>query len=341
MIKVVSSLRAMSLSSKGCSLHKRFNGVLGLSQSQRRCSSSDLLRILEQVKEGHVSPNDAVGLLSAQETNEEVLSSFANLDHSRSQRTGFPEAVFGQGKTPQQVAKILDDMARSANEQSNSSAILATRYVTIQRWCYPLGLGSSLTTLTFIPCFNRRVTPDMYREFSTYEFANGVIHYHAEANIVSMQASAFVEPEVAAVPKNTGPRVVVATAGTTDIPVAEEAAVTLEMSGIEVDRVFDVGVAGLHRIIRALPRLCHPDVQSIIVCAGMDGALPSVIGGLVRVPVIAVPTSIGYGASFGGVSAMLTMMNSCSPGVGVVNIDNGFGAAALAFKCIGTKNHKD
>ena len=89
---------------------------------------------------------------------------------------------------------------------------------------------------------------------------------------------------------------------------------TLEQSGVKVDRVYDVGVAGLHRVIRALPRLEHPDVGCVIVCAGMDGALPSVIGGLVRVPVIACPTSIGYGASFGGISAMLTMLNSCSPG---------------------------
>lgn len=134
--------------------------------------------------------------------------------------------------------------------------------------------------------------------------------------------------------KPTTGRVVVATAGTTDLPVAEEAAVTLEAAGCEVDRIFDVGVAGLHRIINALDRLRHEDVRCVIVCAGMDGALPSVVGGLVSVPVIAVPTSIGYGASFGGVSALLTMLNTCSPGVGVVNIDNGFGAAALAFKCI-------
>jgi hypothetical protein len=139
MIKIVSSLRTRCAgfsSSKGCILHKRFNGFLGIpSLSQKRCSS-DLLRILEQVKEGSVSPSDAVGFISEETTNEEVLRSFANLDHSRSQRTGFPEAVFAQGKTPQQVAKILDDMARSTNESaatgeySTSSAILATRYVT-------------------------------------------------------------------------------------------------------------------------------------------------------------------------------------------------------------------
>lgn len=174
----------------------------------------------------------------------------------------------------------------------------------------------------------------MHNELSQYEFKNGVIQYHAQANILSMRASSCLEGIIEPHEEPTGRRVVVATAGTTDIPVAEEAAVTLELSGCPVDRVFDVGVAGLHRIIRALPQLTHPDVACVIVCAGMDGALPSVVGGLVKVPVIAVPTSIGYGASFGGVSAMLTMMNSCSPGVGVVNIDNGFGAAALAYKCI-------
>lgn len=131
--------------------------------------------------------------------------------------------------------------------------------------------------------------------------------------------------------------IVVATAGTTDLPVAEEAAVTLEATGrVTVDRIYDVGVAGLHRVLRALPQLHEADC--IIVCAGMDGALPSVVGGLVEVPVIATPTSIGYGASFDGVSALLTMLNSCSPGVGVVNIDNGFGAAALAYKIVEGKS---
>ena len=129
-------------------------------------------------------------------------------------------------------------------------------------------------------------------------------------------------------------RVVVATAGTTDLPVAEEAAIVLEAAGCTVDRIFDVGVAGLHRFVGALPRLRDDQVGAIIVCAGMDGALPSVVGGLVSVPVFAVPTSIGYGVSLGGIAAMLTMLNSCAPGVSVVNIDNGFGAAACAFKVI-------
>ena len=182
----------------------------------------------------------------------------------------------------------------------------------------------------------------MYKEINeTYKFCNGTIEYNPLARIVSMRANI---PSTTTTISNTKDddhgdrsgekRVVVATAGTTDIMVAEEAAVTLEASDVPVDRIYDVGVAGLHRIINALPKLTHPNVGCIIVCAGMDGALPSVVGGLVQVPVVAVPTSIGYGAAFQGVSALLTMLNSCAPGVGVVNIDNGFGAAALAYKCI-------
>lgn len=166
-----------------------------------------------------------------------------------------------------------------------------------------------------------------------YSFKNGSIKYHTAARIVTMKANALENrPDTNF--KMTKIRVAVVTAGTTDIPVSEEAAKILEEAGYTVDRIYDCGVAGLHRIIRALHKLTHPDVHCVIVCAGMDGALPSVVGGLVRVPVIAVPTSIGYGASFGGVSALLTMLNTCSPGVAVVNIDNGFGAAAFAHKCI-------
>jgi pyridinium-3,5-biscarboxylic acid mononucleotide synthase len=178
-----------------------------------------------------------------------------------------------------------------------------------------------------------RVKQEMFHDLAKHTFKHGTTTYNPVARIVAMHASALKHAK----PNEElplGRRVVVVTAGTTDIPVAEEAAVTLETSGVPLDRVYDAGVAGLHRIIRALPILTHPSVGCVIVCAGMDGALPSVVGGLVSVPVIAVPCSIGYGASFGGVSAMLTMLNSCSPGVGVVNIDNGFGAAALAFKCL-------
>ena len=130
--------------------------------------------------------------------------------------------------------------------------------------------------------------------------------------------------------------IVIAAAGTADLPVAEEAAITAEMMGNTVDRLYDVGVAGLHRLL-ARARPPRPAARVIIVVAGMEGALPSVVGGLVDVPVIAVPTSVGYGASFGGMTALLAMLNSCAIGVSVVNIDNGFGAAAIAS----TINHLD
>ena len=135
---------------------------------------------------------------------------------------------------------------------------------------------------------------------------------------------AYLQPDPAALK----PGVTVACAGTSDIPVAEEAAITAELVGSQVERVYDVGVAGLHRLLSELPKLRAARV--VVVVAGMDGALPSVVGGLVAAPVIAVPTSIGYGASFHGLAALLAMLSSCAPGVSVVNIDNGFGAGYLA-----------
>jgi pyridinium-3,5-biscarboxylic acid mononucleotide synthase len=143
--------------------------------------------------------------------------------------------------------------------------------------------------------------------------------YHPLARIIGLHA---------AYPKPPSGRIAVVCAGTSDLPVAEEAAVTAEYLGLEVDRVVDVGVAGLHRILSQTDVLSR--ARAVIVCAGMEGALPSVVGGLVAAPVIAVPTSVGYGAAFGGVAALLGMLNSCSPNVCVVNIDNGFGAAYVA-----------
>jgi pyridinium-3,5-biscarboxylic acid mononucleotide synthase len=127
-------------------------------------------------------------------------------------------------------------------------------------------------------------------------------------------------------------RISLLTAGTSDLPVAEEAALTAELSGFQVERLWDVGVAGIHRLLRNREVIDRADV--LIVVAGMEGALPSVVAGLAACPVIAVPTSIGYGANFGGLSALLTMLNSCAPGIGVVNIDNGFGAAMLAMQML-------
>jgi NCAIR mutase (PurE)-related protein len=148
--------------------------------------------------------------------------------------------------------------------------------------------------------------------------------YHAEARIIGFRGAASAAP-----PKG---RIAVICAGTSDLPVAEEAAVAAEYLGVEVDRVVDVGVAGLHRILSQTDVLAR--AGAVIVCAGMEGALPSVVGGLVAAPVIAVPTSVGYGSAFGGLTALLGMLNSCSPNVCVVNIDNGFGAAYVAAMAV-------
>jgi hypothetical protein len=143
--------------------------------------------------------------------------------------------------------------------------------------------------------------------------------YHVVPQLITLRQSS---------PTETGGRIAVLCAGTSDLPVAEEAAISAETFGARVTRLYDVGVAGLHRLLAVNDQL--RDANAVIVCAGMEGALPSVVGGLVRVPVIAVPTSVGYGASFGGTTALLGMLNSCSPNVSVVNIDNGFGAAYIA-----------
>ncbi|MCU0641319.1 MAG: nickel pincer cofactor biosynthesis protein LarB [Candidatus Margulisbacteria bacterium] len=147
--------------------------------------------------------------------------------------------------------------------------------------------------------------------------------YHETARIITAKRNIERRTE------NVEQRVAIVTAGTSDLPVAEEAAVTAEFLGLKVERLFDVGVAGIHRLVNNLDKLKKARV--VIVVAGMEGALPSVLGGLIDKPIIAVPTSVGYGANFKGLSALLTMLNSCVPGIGVVNIDNGFGAAVLAY----------
>jgi pyridinium-3,5-biscarboxylic acid mononucleotide synthase len=206
---------------------------------------------------------------------------FARVDHHRALRQGFPEVIFGAGKTPAHIAAI------------------ASRIV---------GRGHSLLVTR-----TNEVAYDAVR----VEVPNAV--YNETAHVITLQ-----QKDITA---GNGIVLVVA-AGTADLPVAEEAAVSAELMGNQVERLFDVGVAGLHRLLSAQDRLSAARV--IIVVAGMEGALPSVIAGLVRVPIIAVPTSIGYGASFGGLAALLGMLNSCSSGVSVVNIDNGFGAASMA-----------
>lgn len=235
--------------------------------------------ILEQVKSGSLDVEEALESLRSLPF-EDI--GFATIDHHRSLRTGFPEVIFCQGKTTDQIVAIAERIS------SSGSDLLATRanrdvYEAVRKTIPQAQYNDLARTITHI----RKVTP----------------------------------------PEDTG-SVLVISAGTSDVPVAEEAAVTAEVLGNRVERVFDVGVAGIHRLFAHKDKIEAASV--IIVVAGMEGALASVVGGLVDKPVIAVPTSIGYGASFQGLTALLGMLNSCAAGVTVVNIDNGFGAGYAA-----------
>ncbi|MBU3916397.1 nickel pincer cofactor biosynthesis protein LarB [bacterium] len=206
---------------------------------------------------------------------------FAMVDHHRELRTGYPETIFSEGKTIDQIKGIVGKMlGRNVN-------IMATR------------AGKEVFEAL------KELSPD--------------VEYHEQARIVVFNKTRI---------KKTKSKILVMTAGTSDIPVAEEAAVTAEVMGNRVERLFDVGVAGIHRLLSNRAKIDAASV--LVVVAGMDGALPSVVAGLTDKPVIAVPTSIGYGASFGGLAALLTMLNSCANGVTVVNIDNGYGAGYSA-----------
>ncbi|MBM3771043.1 MAG: nickel pincer cofactor biosynthesis protein LarB [Acidimicrobiia bacterium] len=245
-------------------------------------STFELRTLLDGVASGRVDPAHAERrVLDALSTPPFHDLGFARVDHHRAVRQGFPEVVFGLGKTPAQIAAIAAEIA------SRGSTLLVTR--------------ATLEASDAV----RAVVPQAV--------------YQADAGVISLR-----QTDVAA---GHGTVLVVA-AGTSDLPVAEEAACTADLMGNRVERLYDVGVAGLHRLLADLPRL--EAARVIIVVAGMEGALPSVVAGFVSVPVIAVPTSVGYGASFGGIAALLGMLNSCASGVSVVNIDNGFGAAAVA-----------
>ncbi len=244
----------------------------------RRDRVHDLLR---QVADGSLAVDRAMDALSFEPV--ESLG-FATIDHHRALRQGFPEVIYGEGKTAEQVRDIALRLVE------RGAGMLATR-----------------------------LSPDA-AELLRASLPN------VELNALGRTAYlAGNEP----VPQGRG-TIAVVTAGTSDLPVAEEAAVTLGALGNTVARVTDVGVAGIHRVLAKRDELSAAAV--VIVIAGMDGALPSVVGGLVRCPVIAVPTSVGYGAALGGIAALLTMLNSCAAGITVVNIDNGFGAAVAASR---------
>lgn len=234
-------------------------------------------------------------------THEEM--GFANLDKFRPVRTGAPEAVFCPGKTPIQIGEILAELSRMHPEEN----IMATR-ATPEDFRVASGLVPEAVydPVAKIIAVVRKTSP------AVGDGESGTQTWHDNQ------------------PKAYRGIIAVVSAGTADIPVAEEAAVTAELLGNPVDRIYDVGVAGIHRLFDKMDRI--RDANVVIVVAGMEAALASVVGGLVSRPVIAVPTHIGYGSSFEGLTALLSMLNSCANGIGVVNIDNGYGAACLASK---------
>lgn len=250
--------------------NKRMDGVT--------VNEESLKEMLINVKNGSLGIDEA--LMRLKKLPFEDLG-FAKVDHHRNIRNGYPEVIYCQGKTVEQIKSIVQRLMEKNNN------IMATR-----------------------------ATREVYEGIK--EVTEDAVYYET-ARIIAVKRRDIIKTEKI---------IAVVTAGTSDMPVAEEAAVTAEIMGNNVDRIYDVGVAGIHRLLANTDALMRANV--LIVVAGMEGALASVVGGLVDKPVIAVPTSVGYGANFGGLSALLTMLNSCASGVGVVNIDNGFGAGYLA-----------
>jgi pyridinium-3,5-biscarboxylic acid mononucleotide synthase len=248
-------------------------------------NSEEILKLLEAVGAKKLAPEQALERLKHLPFED---LGFAKVDHHRSLRQGFAEVVFGQGKTPQQVAEIVRAMLAKKSTRHN---VLVTRADAKIFAAVKGAAGKERKAATF----------------------------HPRSRVITIERSRVIAG------KGT---VLVVSAGTGDIPVAEEALLTARVMGNRTEHLYDVGVAGIHRLLEN--RAALTEARVIICVAGMEGALPSVVGGLVAAPVIAVPTSVGYGASFGGVAALLGMLNSCASNVCVVNIDNGFGAARVA-----------
>ena len=249
-------------------------------------TKNDILRLLEAYKDGGITKEDAAESLSKAAFED---MGFANVDHSREARQGFPEVIYAEGKTKEQVLAILQSLAASSD-------------------------GSLLAT---------RASREQY-DFVKAEMPEA--EYDEEARAIYIRRA----KPVGAPPEDEAHEILIITAGTSDIPVAAEARLTAELYGNRVRTLYDCGVAGIHRLAAHEDEIRHARV--IICIAGMEGALASVIGGLASGPVIAVPTSVGYGAALHGVTALLSMLSSCAAGVSVVNIDNGFGAGVLASK---------
>ncbi|MBO8181567.1 MAG: nickel pincer cofactor biosynthesis protein LarB [Archaeoglobus sp.] len=237
---------------------------------------NEIRKILEEIGElDEESREELVKIFLKQ------VEDFANFDHLREARAGKPEAIYAEGKTPEEIVKILKESLKVLE------GVLVTK------------------------------ASDEQIEAILKAFPDAFVNEKSGTIIVGKRKEKFG-------------RVAILTAGTSDIRVAEEAATTAEFLGLEVLKYYDVGVAGLHRLINPIKEILGSEVDSIIVVAGMEGALPSVVAGIVDLPVIAVPTSVGYGVSLNGLTTLFSMLQSCSSGVAVVNVDNGFGAAVFA-----------
>jgi NCAIR mutase (PurE)-related protein len=244
-----------------------------------------LERLLERVKAGEVGVAQALGELGSLPYKD---LGYARVDHHRALRQGIPEVIWADGKTPEQVVGVAEELIRGGHD------VLVTR----------LSAESARAVTARLP----------------------LLEYNAVARIAKYRQG----PKAPRVSGFVG----VVTAGTSDIPVAEEALETLAMCGIPSEKIYDVGVAGIHRLLDQVERL--REARALIVVAGMEGALASVLGGLVASPIVAVPTSIGYGAALGGITTLFGMLTSCSSGLTVVNIDNGFGAAMAIVRILST-----
>jgi hypothetical protein len=242
-------------------------------------NSDTLKEILNAVSTGRTSIDDALASLSHLSL-EDI--GYAHIDHHRSLRKGFPEVIFGENKTIDQIIGIMERMAQWEN------VVLVTRIDADKA-------GAVIT-----------------------EFPNA--EYHSDAKMICLTRGS--------IPETGKGNILIISAGTSDIPVAKEAYLTAKAMGNPVEAIYDVGVAGIHRLFRHKNKI--EDAAVLVVVAGMEGALPSVVAGMVARPVIAVPTSVGYGSSFGGLTALFSMLNSCSSNIAVVNIDNGFGAGYMA-----------
>ena len=286
--------------------------------------------LLNAVAAGELTPETAFDKLKNLDF--ETVEDFARIDHHRALRTGFPEFIWGLGKTPDQIAQIMEVM------RDRAAVVMATR---IEPDVYAQ-LKAKVPDVEYYAM--ARICALKGREQEAGE-AGEAEEAEQNSELSSLSAQSATQNSKLSPPHTPHPTprtshpshpgtISILSAGTADLPVAEEAAVTAELCGFKVNRLWDVGVSGIHRLLENRWAIAEADV--LIVVAGMEGALPSVVAGLADCPVVAVPTSVGYGASFNGLAPLLTMLNSCAAGVGVVNIDNGFGAAILAGQILRT-----